>query len=164
MRAEPKTPMTARRQKSQSRRVDTSLPKQQLLLAIVASDKTFKPARRPGGFQASLVWVGKCIHCRSSLVVHPQGQADPTVTLEHIIPQALGGTDGPGNVALACARCNNQKGARLDPLGLKDARLLHVIAHLQEERRRRWRMPPAELLLSEAARAWLAFGPAPDPL
>lgn len=43
--------------------------------------------------------VGFCIYCGLD--------AD---TLDHLIPKARGGTDDPGNLALACSSCNALKG------------------------------------------------------
>ena len=33
-----------------------------------------------------------------------------TATLDHLIPQALWGTDSPGNIVLSCKECNNIRG------------------------------------------------------
>ena len=32
------------------------------------------------------------------------------LTIEHVIPRSLGGTNDDSNIALACAPCNNEKG------------------------------------------------------
>jgi 5-methylcytosine-specific restriction endonuclease McrA len=37
------------------------------------------------------------------------------MTIEHLLPRALGGTDALENLALACAACNNARGAELGP-------------------------------------------------
>ncbi len=132
------------------------LARPQLILALVASDRTFKPAVLRAHQPAHVVWVGKCIHCRASLVVDPVRPANSQATVEHIVPQSLQGGNTKENLALACARCNHQKGSRLDPLGLQNPRLMQVITVLQQERRRRYREPPSELLLSPASVAWLA--------
>lgn len=132
------------------------LPRAQLILALVACDRTFERARGQGGRADGEVWIGKCIHCRSALVVGAQGQVTAQVTLEHIVPKAAGGADVPANLALACARCNSQKGTRLDARGLGDPRLARVIGTLQRERVRRARPVPPHMALSDAARAWLA--------
>ncbi len=53
------------------------------LLAAAVTDRTFERTRlddRP-------VWVGKCIHCNSKLVVADDGRSLGEATLEHIIPQ-----------------------------------------------------------------------------
>jgi hypothetical protein len=36
------------------------------------------------------------------------------LTLEHIIPKALGGTDDEGNLWLSCRLCNETKGIQVD--------------------------------------------------
>ncbi len=56
------------------------------LLAAAVTDRTFERTRlddRP-------VWVGKCIHCNSKLVVADDGRSLGEATLEHIIPQTRG--------------------------------------------------------------------------
>jgi 5-methylcytosine-specific restriction endonuclease McrA len=35
-----------------------------------------------------------------------------TATLDHIVPRARGGADGPENLTLSCKRCNQAKGCR----------------------------------------------------
>jgi len=54
--------------------------------------------------------------------------------IEHIVAKVHGGTDHPGNLALACHRCNEKKGTNLsgrDPLTGKVIRLF-------DPRRQRW--------------------------
>lgn len=60
-------------------------------------------------------------------------------TVEHIRPRTHGGTDDLENLALACARCNNQKGCRLDNRAAGDPKLQAVVERLLERRRARWR-------------------------
>lgn len=108
------------------------------ILAIALTDATFERADGRDG----PVWVGKCIHCRTRLTIGPDGRPLDTTTIEHIVPRNHGGTDELPNLALACARCNHGKGARLDRRRSDDPTLAAVIARLQEERRRRWRAPP----------------------
>lgn len=75
---------------------------------------------------------GRCIYCCAPMwerLVEPQGMALLRVrhlrpeqnydrlgnldsfacTAEHLVPQALGGTDDPDNIAAACALCNNSR-------------------------------------------------------
>lgn len=57
---------------------------------------------------------GKCRYCRKQIeweAVTKQGRKD--VTLDHIIPKCLGGTDSEDNLTIACFRCNNLKGSRI---------------------------------------------------
>jgi len=106
-----------------------------LLLRAAESDNTFERTRLRGGES----WVGRCIHCQSKIVV-PIADGEPaSATLEHILPKHHGGTDDPDNLALACARCNQGKGKRLDHRRLDDPTLASVIATLQERRRQRLR-------------------------
>ena len=53
----------------------------------------------------------RCEYCQTShrLVVMPS-------TIEHVIPIALGGTDEPENLAAACYRSNEYKGAKTHAL------------------------------------------------
>lgn len=46
---------------------------------------------------------GVCQYC---------GASDGPMTVDHVIPRALGGGDGWDNLVCACAVCNNKKGGR----------------------------------------------------
>ncbi len=104
-----------------------------LILAIVRSDNTFTQMQQRG----TAVWSGKCIHCNSRLVVSLTGETEATV--EHIVPLTLGGTDALDNVALACKRCNNLKGKRMDWRGANDPKRQALTIALQTKRQARWR-------------------------
>ena len=43
----------------------------------------------------------------------PQDGCSLTHHFEHIVPRQHGGSDDPGNLALACHRCNLRKGPNL---------------------------------------------------
>jgi 5-methylcytosine-specific restriction endonuclease McrA len=47
-----------------------------------------------------------CNYCHARLT-------ERTATVDHLIPESRGGTDDPGNLALACLGCNKSKGSRL---------------------------------------------------
>lgn len=47
--------------------------------------------------------IGRCDYCGAVGPVHR----------EHMIPRALGGTDEPGNIAVACPTCNSRKGTKI---------------------------------------------------
>jgi 5-methylcytosine-specific restriction endonuclease McrA len=111
--------------------------KRRQILAIVATDRTFERATLRG----IEVWVGKCLHCNSRLTVSAAGEPMGSVTIEHILPRHHGGTDDIENLALACARCNTEKGVRHDLRKASDPRLQAVVERLQERRRARWRDP-----------------------
>ena len=106
-----------------------------LLLAAAVTDATFERQMLDG----KRVWIGKCIHCNSKLVVADDGRSLGEATLEHVWPQTQGGTDEVTNLAVACARCNREKGTRHDHRG--GARLEEVVALLQARRLERWRDP-----------------------
>jgi 5-methylcytosine-specific restriction endonuclease McrA len=106
------------------------------VLAIVATDSTFERREVRG----EVVFVGRCIHCGSHLTIGARGETYGA-TVEHIEPRTHGGTDALDNVALACARCNQQKGARLDARRRTDATLSEVIETLRRRRRERWHEP-----------------------
>lgn len=108
------------------------------VLAIVATDRTFERA----SWRGAEVWAGKCIHCNGHLYVALDGRPISRATIEHIVPRHHGGTDAIANLALACARCNGGKGARLDALTRDDPRLVAVIETLQARRQARWRDAP----------------------
>jgi len=85
-----------------------------------------------------LGWCGKCIHCGTRLYVTVEGST--TATIEHIQPLCDGGDPhDPRNLALACSRCNNEKGVRHDMHAGKGGRADEVIAQLQAKRAERWR-------------------------
>ena len=47
----------------------------------------------------------KCAYCRRSLALE-------CVTLDHIVPKALGGSGSPANQCCCCFQCNQKKGKR----------------------------------------------------
>jgi 5-methylcytosine-specific restriction endonuclease McrA len=108
-----------------------------LILGIVATDRTFAATVLDG----VRVWVGKCIHCTAKLVVSDTGAPMGVASIEHIWPQNLGGTDELTNLALACNRCNREKGHRHDHKHAKDPRLLQIVEQLRARRAERWRDP-----------------------
>lgn len=102
-----------------------------LVLEIVRTDSTFS-------LHDSGDWVGKCIHCNSKLVVDPDGMT--SATIEHIDPLCNDGSRSDvRNLALACSRCNNEKGIRHDRRAGCGGRADDVIAALQARRNDRWR-------------------------
>jgi 5-methylcytosine-specific restriction endonuclease McrA len=124
------------------------------LLAAARSDKTFEEIDTPEGRRLR----GKCIHCRSALVLGLDGEPQSHITLEHILPRSHGGTNDLENLALACKRCNSQKGVYKDTLPKHSPELAALVEALKAERMKRWRdLPP--LLRS----AWEAAQNTPDP-
>ena len=103
------------------------------------------------------IWSTRCLHCRRTLQVRDDGEPLGHTTLEHVVPQAWFGrhaaaaltvrvgddADDPRNLALACARCNHDKGKGHDARGPRDARAREVIGALLDTRLLRWRPPPA---------------------
>ncbi|MEO8000693.1 MAG: HNH endonuclease [Arenimonas sp.] len=99
------------------------------------------------------IWNTRCLHCRSRLQVRDDGEALGHTTLEHVVPQAWFGeraakaltarvgehADDPRNLALACTRCNHDKGKSHDANGPNDLRAVKVITSLLEKRISRWR-------------------------
>lgn len=111
--------------------------RQVLLLAAAVTDATF--ARQT--IDGAACWVGKCIHCNTKLVVGDDGRARGEATLEHIWPETQGGTNALDNLAIACNRCNRQKGSRHDHT--KTAKLVEIADALKARRMARWRDPAA---------------------
>jgi 5-methylcytosine-specific restriction endonuclease McrA len=111
--------------------------KQRTILSIVATDTTFE--RVVAGERE--VWGGKCLHCNARLLIALDGEPISRATIEHILPKNHGGTDDLLNLAIACARCNSEKGLRHDHKQKNDARLQAVVAKLSEKRQTRWRDP-----------------------
>lgn len=85
-----------------------------LALRIAETDSTFQLKTYS---PTQYVYVGKCIHCGTSLVVSSSGATDATI--EHIMPLVAGGSGTDLlNLALACSGCNNQKGIHHDQKNL----------------------------------------------
>lgn len=118
-------------------RETVSSSKRRRILDIVATDATFERTESRG----REVWLGKCLHCNAHLLIELSGEPISRATIEHIIPQAHGGTDALENLGLACARCNQGKGKRHDPHYPRDARAQELVTRLQARRRERWRDP-----------------------
>lgn len=107
------------------------------LLGAAVTDTTFARTILDG----ETVWVGKCIHCNAKLVIRDDGRAMGAATLEHVRPQAQGGDNRLENLAVACNRCNREKGTRHDHGKGDRARLDEVVRLLSERRMARWRDP-----------------------
>lgn len=102
------------------------------------------------------IWSTRCLHCRSALQLRDDGEPLGNTTLEHVVPQAWFGrraaaaltgqvgddADDPRNLALACARCNHDKGKGHDARGPADVRAYEVVDALLATRLGRWRDPP----------------------
>jgi 5-methylcytosine-specific restriction endonuclease McrA len=114
-----------------------------LLLWCAATDRTFTRTQIDGVHAL----VGKCIHCGRKLALDLSGQPLSRATLEHILPRHHGGTDALENLAIACDRCNAQKGYRHDCRRNDDPRLSRVVETLRARRHERWREPLAGLPL-----------------
>jgi hypothetical protein len=98
-------------------------------------------------------WTTRCLHCRTRLSTRADGTPEGHASLEHVVPQAWFGRraaatltlqvgdepDDPRNLALACARCNQDKGKGPDARGPTDARAHEVVARLLATRLARWR-------------------------
>lgn len=105
-----------------------------LMLAAAVTDSTFERMTlddRP-------VWVGKCIHCNSKLVIADDGRPLGEASLEHVWPQTRGGTNDVDNLAIACARCNREKSPHDSGKG---EGLDAMVAMLRARRAERWRDP-----------------------
>ena len=97
----------------------------------------------------------RCLHCRSRIGLAPDGEPWPGATLEHVVPRAwfgkvsaaalvarVGTADDPRNLALACARCNHQKGRGPGARGPADLRARAIVERLLDTRMLRWQWPP----------------------
>ncbi len=112
-----------------------ALSRNRQILAIVRTDRTFGLAL----WRAEEVWLGRCLMCNAGVMASQRGTLLEGATLEHILPRHHGGDDTPGNLAIACRRCNNSKGVRIDNLRRDDPRRREVTLALLERRRQRWR-------------------------
>ena len=107
--------------------------KRRLLLLAASSDRTFELKEHNG----NQVLEGKCIHCGRKLALYLDGTPLGDASVEHIVPKNHGGTDDLENLAVACARCNAEKGLRHDHKPSRDPKLQEIIARLQRRRRAR---------------------------
>lgn len=82
---------------------------------------------------------GKCLHCRRKLQLAADGTPLNGATLEHIVPKNHGGTDDVENLAIACARCNSEKGLRHDHKRSDDPEVREIIERLKARRLDRFR-------------------------
>jgi 5-methylcytosine-specific restriction endonuclease McrA len=106
-----------------------------LMLGAAVTDNTFERTTLDG----KTAWVGKCIHCNTKLAVADDGRSLGEATLEHVWPQTQGGTNELTNLAVACNRCNREKGTRHDHT--RTQRLEEIVAELRTKRMARWRDP-----------------------
>ena len=116
-----------------------------LMLAAAVTDSTFERMtldNRP-------VWVGKCIHCNSKLVLADDGRPLGEASLEHVWPQTRGGTNDVDNLAIACARCNREKSPHDSGKG---EGLDAMVAMLRARRAERWRDPEVVGMTARLAR------------
>ncbi len=112
-----------------------ALSREKRILAVVASDRTFGAAL----WRGEDVWLGRCLMCNAGVMASHRGVLLEGATLEHILPRNHGGDDDVSNLAIACLRCNQGKGSRIDALSLHDPRRREVTMALLERRRARWR-------------------------
>lgn len=124
-----------------------------LLLAAAVTDATFERLTLDG----KPAWVGKCIHCNTKLVVGDDGRTLGEATLEHVWPRTQGGTDAVDNLAVACNRCNREKGSRHDHE--LTPRLEEIARELRVKRMARWRDPDVVGMTTRLASV-LSTGPA----
>ena len=112
-----------------------------LLAAIAATDSAFSHAILHGrdGKADRTAWRGRCLYCDTALWLELDGRPITEITVEHVLPRARGGTNDLANLALACRRCNQEKGARHD--GRKGERADAVVAAAVARRASRWRTP-----------------------
>lgn len=100
------------------------------------------------------VWRTRCLHCRAALHVTEAGVTLDGATLEHVVPQSwfdrraaadftrdLSGPNDPRNLALACPRCNQNKGHTHDRNGPSSQRAREVVENLRTTRMARYRAP-----------------------
>ena len=105
--------------------------------------------------RAGETWSTRCLHCRTRLLVHADGRPMGHASLEHVVPQAwfgkraaatlverVGRPDDPRNLAVACRRCNHDKGKGPDARGPGDPRARDVVTALLDTRLARWRPEP----------------------
>ena len=53
--------------------------------------------------------VRQRVQCRCEYCHYPELLSTASLSIDHLQPQSLGGTDSPDNLALACRRCNERR-------------------------------------------------------
>ena len=61
-----------------------------------------------------------CYLCGDVLSGDTLPNTPKSLTLDHIKPRSLGGSDDPSNLATCCRECNSAKGAKFEPGGALD--------------------------------------------
>jgi 5-methylcytosine-specific restriction endonuclease McrA len=105
-----------------------------LIVAVARTDHTFRLVEDE--------WIGKCLICNAPLRF--DARTGGGVTIEHIIPRKLGGTDDLLNLGLTHARCNYTKGIQWDEPKRRRGRQQEydaILTSLLTRRRARWRDP-----------------------
>ena len=64
----------------------------------------------------------RCEYCGLTEAQSPVAK----LQIEHIVPRKHGGTDDPGNLALACIDCNLHKGANLTGIDPETGRVVEI--------------------------------------
>ena len=62
----------------------------------------------------------RCHYCKNTMifdlkVIRPMRRRGREVSIEHIVPKALGGPNSLDNLLLACNDCNNERGSEENP-------------------------------------------------
>ena len=109
--------------------------KERIYRALIAADSAYTQSVVRG----QSAWVGPCIHCGKKLVFSLEGEPLSNASIEHIVPRHHGGTNDLENLAIACRRCNYQKGTRHDCKPLNDPGLQQMIARLRQRKHERSR-------------------------
>ncbi|RIK39276.1 MAG: HNH endonuclease [Chloroflexi bacterium] len=71
----------------------------------------------------------RCCYCQTS-----QRIIGPLLEIDHIIPEARGGSSQEDNLAIACPMCNSHKSDRIDAIDLDS----QTVVRLFHPRRDRW--------------------------
>jgi 5-methylcytosine-specific restriction endonuclease McrA len=113
------------------------------LLHVSRIDLIQRVARSDATFQ--LVdgdWIGRCLICNGPLRF--DARTGGGVTVEHIVPRSMGGSNDLLNLGLAHLRCNTEKGRRWDAPKRRRGRSQeyeYLLMMLLTKRRARWRDP-----------------------
>lgn len=76
----------------------------QAKLAYITAKKVYKRTR----LAEAQSW--RCCWCGCATVPEPNKRN--SVTVEHILPRSMGGSNDMDNLAAACARCNQKRGTK----------------------------------------------------
>lgn len=76
------------------------------------------------------IYISPCVYCKNIFIIDE-------LTIEHIIPLSLGGSNDDDNITLACAPCNQRRGREtwmLKKQMFKEQYAQYTTKHIEQNR------------------------------